>query len=70
MKTNIDRIHRIIAESLAEKMIAKEKFETLELSEKIYAKLKAKGLVELALTTRINSIVVDLLKSEYNIDLE
>ena len=65
-----DRIHQIIASTLANQMSGGKKFNTINLSEKIYDLLLSAGLSEIALTTRINSIIIDLLKLEYGIEVE
>lgn len=64
-----DKIHSIIANKLAEAMKIGKKFDTMILSEEIYETLKQEGLVEIALTTRINSVVIDLLELEYGIQV-
>lgn len=62
-----DRIHEIIAKHLDEKVNIGKRFDIMVLSEEIYSELEKQGLIEIALITRINSIIIDLLFMEYGI---
>jgi len=64
MKQRKERIHEIIAKSIEEKMKESYVFGTWDLAEEIYSAFEAEGLVEVALTSLINTIICDICEVE------
>ncbi|MFW9992005.1 MAG: hypothetical protein ACFFD4_08075 [Candidatus Odinarchaeota archaeon] len=65
----VDHIHDTIAFAVKNRIDAGVKFQTRDLAEEIVTQFKMANIADQALVCYINTIIVDLLKTEYKLDV-